>query len=95
MLFRSPGARVVILGKTPYGVEINLPFYTMMGEREIVRTSYGSSRPRIDFPRLANLYMNGELFLDEMITKKYKIEDINEGFDALERGELARGLISF
>ena len=90
-----PGARVVILGKTPYGVEINLPFYTMMGEREIVRTSYGSSRPRIDFPRLANLYMNGELFLDEMITKKYKIEDINEGFDALERGELARGLISF
>ena len=57
----------------------------MMGEREIVRTSYGSSRPRIDFPRLANLYMNGELFLDEMITKKYKIEDINEDFDALER----------
>ena len=39
--------------------------------------------------------MNGELFLDEMITKKYKIEDINECFDALERGELARGLISF
>ena len=48
-----------------------------MGEREIIRTSYGKSRPRIDFPRLANLYMNGELFLDEMISKTYKIEQIN------------------
>ena len=67
----------------------------MMGEREIIRTSYGKSRPRIDFPRLANLYMNGELFLDEMISKTYKIEQINEGFDALEKGELARGLVIF
>jgi len=90
-----PGARIVILGKTPYGVEINLPFYTLMGEREIIRTSYGKSRPRIDFPKLANLYMSGHLLLDEMITKKYKIEDINKGFDALEKGQLARGLIKF
>ena len=90
-----PGARIVILGKTPYGVEINLPFYTLMGEREIIRTSYGKSRPRIDFQRLANLYMNGDLFLDEMISKKYDIEDVNLGFEALERGELARGLIIF
>jgi S-(hydroxymethyl)glutathione dehydrogenase / alcohol dehydrogenase len=90
-----PGARIVILGKTPYGVEINLPFYTLMGEREIIRTSYGKSHPRIDFPRLANLYMSGRLFLDEMITKTYDIEEINTGFDALENGELARGLIIF
>ena len=66
-----------------------------MGEREIIRTSYGKSRPRIDFPKLANLYMSGHLLLDEMITKKYKIEDINKGFDALEKGQLARGLIKF
>ena len=76
-------------------LEINLPFYTLMGEREIIRTSYGKSHPRIDFPRLANLYMDGKLYLDEMITKTYKIEEINEGFDALERGELARGLVIF
>ena len=90
-----PGARIVILGKTPYAEEINLPFYTLMGEREIIRTSYDKSRPRIDFTKLANLYMAGHLLLDEMITKKYKIEDINNGFDALEKGQLARGLIKF
>jgi S-(hydroxymethyl)glutathione dehydrogenase/alcohol dehydrogenase len=66
-----------------------------MGEREIIRTSYGKSHPRIDFPRLANLYMSGRLFLDEMITKTYDIEEINTGFAALENGELARGLIIF
>ena len=60
-----------------------------------IRTSYGKSHPRIDFPRLANLYMDGKLYLDEMITKTYKLEEINEGFDALERGELARGLVIF
>ena len=90
-----PGGRVVFLGKTPYGVEVNLPFYTLMGDREIVRTSYGSSRPRRDFPKLANLYMDGKLLLDEMITDRMSIEEINKGFDELEKGNLARGLIVF
>ena len=44
-----PGARVVILGKTAFGQEITLPFHILMGEREIVRTSYGMSRPRWTF----------------------------------------------
>ena len=90
-----PGGRVVFLGKTPYGVEVKLPFYTLMGDREIIRTSYGSSRPRRDFPKLANLYMDGKLLLDEMISKKMSIDDINQGFDDLEKGKLARGLIIF
>jgi S-(hydroxymethyl)glutathione dehydrogenase/alcohol dehydrogenase len=90
-----PGGRVVFLGKTPYGVEVNLPFYTLMGDREIIRTSYGSSRPRRDFPKLANLYMDGKLLLDEMISKRMSIDDINKGFDDLEKGKLSRGLIVF
>ena len=66
-----------------------------MGDREIIRTSYGSSRPRRDFPKLANLYMDGKLLLDEMITDRMSIEEINKGFDELEKGNLARGLIVF
>ena len=90
-----PGARVVILGKTPYGEEVTLPFYTLMGEREIVRTSYGMSRPRVDFPRLANLYMEGRLLLDEMISMKLPLAEINAGFDELEKGNVARSLVVF
>lgn len=89
------GARVVILGKTPFGQEVSFPFNLMMGEREIVRTSYGSSRPRVDFPRLANLYMAGKLYLDEMMTMKLPLASINDGFDALEQGNVARALVIF
>jgi S-(hydroxymethyl)glutathione dehydrogenase/alcohol dehydrogenase len=90
-----PGARVVILGKTPVGQEITLPFTLLMGEREIVRTSYGMSRPRLDFPRLADLYMEGKLLLDEMMTMRLPLEQINDGFAALEQGNVARALVIF
>ncbi|MFN8442941.1 MAG: Zn-dependent alcohol dehydrogenase [Caldilineaceae bacterium] len=90
-----PGARVVILGKTPFGQEITLPFHLLMGEREIVRTSYGMSRPRIEFPTLANLYMEGKLLLDEMMTMRLPLERINDGFAALEQGNVARALVVF
>jgi S-(hydroxymethyl)glutathione dehydrogenase/alcohol dehydrogenase len=90
-----PGARVVILGKTPLGQEITLPFHLLMGEREIVRTSYGMSRPRVDFPHLANLYMAGKLLLDEMMTMRLPLHAINDGFAALEQGNVARALVVF
>jgi S-(hydroxymethyl)glutathione dehydrogenase / alcohol dehydrogenase len=90
-----PGARVVILGKTAFGQEITLPFHILMGEREIVRTSYGMSRPRLDFPHLANLYMDGRLLLDEMMTMRLPLAEINTGFAALEQGNVARALVVF
>lgn len=90
-----PGARVVILGKTPFGQEVSFPFHLMMGEREIVRTSYGMSRPRTDFPKLAALYARGLLRLDEMISLKLPLADINRGFSKLEKGNVARALVVF
>jgi S-(hydroxymethyl)glutathione dehydrogenase/alcohol dehydrogenase len=90
-----PGARVVILGKTPVGQEVTFPFSVLMGEREIVRTSYGMARPRVDFPKLANLYLRGELRLDEMISLRLPLADINHGFEELERGNVARALVVF
>lgn len=67
----------------------------MMGDREIVRTSYGMSWPRVDFPRLANLYMEGRLLLDEMIPMRLSLAQINDSFDALEKGDVARPLVVF
>jgi S-(hydroxymethyl)glutathione dehydrogenase/alcohol dehydrogenase len=90
-----PGGRVVILGKTPLGQEVTFPFSILMGEREIVRTSYGMSRPRIDFPKLADLSMRGQLHLDEMISLKLPLADINRGFEELEHGNVARAVVVF
>ncbi|MYE89141.1 hypothetical protein F4X33_09130 [Candidatus Poribacteria bacterium] len=60
-----------------------------------MRTSYGMSQSRVDFPRLANLYMEGRFLLDEMISMRPSLEEINDGFDALEKGGVARSLVVF
>jgi S-(hydroxymethyl)glutathione dehydrogenase/alcohol dehydrogenase len=65
----------------------------MMGERRIVRSSYGGARPRRDFPWLAKLYLEGKLKLDELITRRIKLEDINAGFAAMTKGELVRAVM--
>jgi S-(hydroxymethyl)glutathione dehydrogenase/alcohol dehydrogenase len=88
-----PGGQAVILGKTNVNKQVNLRWGSMMGERRIVRSSYGGARPRRDFPWLAQLYLEGKLKLDELITKRLRLEDINGGFDAMKRGELVRAVI--
>ena len=55
----------------------------------------GSSRPRVDMPRLLDLYRLGTLDLDRLVTRTYALEQINEAYDDLQRGELARGVIAF
>ena len=88
-----PGGQAVILGKTNVGKQVSLRWGSMMGERRIVRSSYGGARPRRDFPWLARLYLDGQLKLDELITRRLKLEDINAGFDAMARGELVRAVL--
>jgi S-(hydroxymethyl)glutathione dehydrogenase/alcohol dehydrogenase len=90
-----PGGRVVILGKTAAGADVTFPFSALMGEREIVRSSYGMSRPRQDFPLLAELYLRGALLLDEMVSTRLPLEDINRGFDELAVGNVARAVVVF
>jgi len=62
-------------------------------EKTLKGTLYGSTRPRIDLPHLIDMSKVGSLMLDELLTRTYRLEDINEGYAALERGEVARSLI--
>ena len=54
---------------------------------------YGSSRPQVDFPRLLKLYQNGQLKLDELVTRRFKLEEADEAFEVLGRGEVARSVL--
>jgi len=65
------------------------------GERVIRGSSYGSARTREDLPRLVSLYLAGKLKVDQLITRRYGLDEANEAFRALAAGELARGLIVF
>ncbi len=61
----------------------------------VCHSCYGSARTREDFPRLVELYMAGKLRLDDLITRRFSIDEANEGFRDLTAGALARGLIVF
>jgi S-(hydroxymethyl)glutathione dehydrogenase / alcohol dehydrogenase len=65
------------------------------GEKMVMGSNYGSARPRFDMPRLLALYRSGVLKLDELITRTYRLEEVNEAFTAMLNGEVARGMIQF
>jgi len=90
-----PGGDVVWLGKVGVGEEVSFRWGSLMGERRIVRSSYGGARPRRDFPWLAEEYLRGRLKLDELITRRIKLDEINDGFASLARGEGIRTVIMF
>jgi S-(hydroxymethyl)glutathione dehydrogenase/alcohol dehydrogenase len=90
-----PGGSVVWLGKVNVDTEVGFRWGSLMGERRLVRSSYGNARPMRDFPWLVDQYLAGRLKLDELITRRIGLEEINEGFEMLARGEGIRTVIMF
>jgi S-(hydroxymethyl)glutathione dehydrogenase / alcohol dehydrogenase len=83
----------VILGKVDVDRKVSLRFGSMMGEKRVIRSSYGGARPRRDFPWLARAYLEGRLKLDELISMRLPLEQINDGFDAMTRGSVVRAVV--
>jgi S-(hydroxymethyl)glutathione dehydrogenase/alcohol dehydrogenase len=89
------GGTATIIGMIKPGVKLELDPMAMLHERRIQGSFMGSNRFPVDLPRLTDFYMQGRLKLDEMISQRIKLEQINEAFDELRRGELARSVIVF
>lgn len=89
------GGNVVWLGKLPAQENLALRWGSLMGEKRIVRASYGGAVPERDFPMLVDAYFKGTLLLDEYITDRIKLADINTGLDRLARGIDIRSVIEF
>jgi S-(hydroxymethyl)glutathione dehydrogenase/alcohol dehydrogenase len=71
---------------------VNL-FELAMWNKEIKGTIFGSLNPRNDIPALLGLYRDGQLKLDELITRRYTLDQINEGYEAMRQGHNIRGVI--
>src|SRR3954447_5208973 len=82
-----PGGQVVWLGKVAVGDEVTFRWGSLMQEKWITRSSYGGAKPAQDFPLLARAYLDGRLKLDDMVSDRIGLEQINDGFAALKRGE--------
>ena len=71
------------------------PFMMVFTEKKVSGTFYGSVRPDLDFPILVDHYMNKRLNIDGLISRTYKLAEINDGFKKMMAGEVARGVVVF
>ena len=91
-----PGGTLTLVGTTPDGSSTNLPGAIITRTEKVIRgCSYGSVNPQRDIPLLLDLYDAGKLKLDELITRRYRLDQINEAYADLLSGSLARGIIEF
>ena len=58
-------------------------------------SNMGSNRFRVDMPRYIDLYLDGRLKLDELVSRRISLDEVNDGFDAMKAGEVARSVIMF
>jgi S-(hydroxymethyl)glutathione dehydrogenase/alcohol dehydrogenase len=70
-------------------------FPFILAEKRIISSIYGGADPWVDFPKVLNLYVAGKIKLDELISREYPLDQVNEAFRALEAGEVARSIVKF
>ena len=86
----------VLTGMAVQGTRTSIdPQDMMLMNKTLCGTVFGSCNPRTDIPLLATLYDAGRLQLDEMGTKRYQLDDVNQAYEDLAGGELIRGVIDF
>jgi NDMA-dependent alcohol dehydrogenase len=93
----AKGGRVVQTAVAPFSVQeasLNL-FELTMYEKQLVGSIFGSANPRRDIPRLLQLYREGQLKLDELVTRTYPLEDINQGYQDMRDGKNIRGMVIY
>ena len=89
------GGQVIWLGKIDVASDVSFRWGSLMGEKRFRRSSYGGARPPRDFPMLVNAYLDGRLKLDELITGRIGLGEINRGFADLRAGRSIRTVIEF
>ncbi|MFM8484170.1 MAG: zinc-binding dehydrogenase, partial [Actinomycetota bacterium] len=97
MALAAKRGRVVVTNIHPaleMSATMNLLDVTLM-EKQVVGSLFGSGNPRADIPKLAGLYREGQLDLDGLVTRTYPLDGVNDGYDAMRRGENIRGVLVF
>jgi S-(hydroxymethyl)glutathione dehydrogenase / alcohol dehydrogenase len=85
----------VIIGVAGAGQEISTRPFQLVTGREWKGSAFGGARGRTDVPRIVDWYMEGKISIDPLITHTLKLEDINHGFELMERGESIRSVVVY
>jgi S-(hydroxymethyl)glutathione dehydrogenase/alcohol dehydrogenase len=88
--------KVIVVGMPQFGSEVTLPAFPIsMEEKSILGCYYGSPRFGYDMPRIVDLYMAKKLKLDELVSRRLALKDVNTAFELMEKGEVARSIIVY
>jgi S-(hydroxymethyl)glutathione dehydrogenase / alcohol dehydrogenase len=91
----AKGGTATVIGMIPVGQSVELPGVAFLAEKRIQGSNMGSTRVRVDMPRYVDLYLQGRLKLDELVSARRPLDEVNAAFDAMKAGEVARSLITF
>jgi len=91
----KPGGTATIIGMMAVGAKVQLDGTKFLSERKIQGTNMGSNRFRIDMLRYIDFYQQGRLNLDDMITRRGKLADVNEALHNMKDGEGVRTVMMF
>lgn len=87
------GGSAVVIGVPAPGSEASFEIGAMYHDKSIMMCRYGGAHPQHDIPLYANLYREGRLLLDELVTRTYPLEDVESAIQDLRDGKLARGVL--
>jgi S-(hydroxymethyl)glutathione dehydrogenase/alcohol dehydrogenase len=90
-----PGGTATVIGMIPVGQKVELEGSMFLREKRIQGCTMGSNRFKVDMPKYVEFYLQGRLKLDEMITRRGRLADVNEAFRAMKAGEVARTVLMF
>ncbi len=91
-MVRNAGTAVQVSGIEQ---EVTIDMQLFEWDKIYINPLYGKCRPQIDFPKLLDLYVKGDLLLDEMVTTQYQFEDLEQAFEDMLSGKNAKGVIVF
>ena len=95
-LVKKAGRAVVTAVAPVAQTDVKLDLFMMaMMRKELVGCIFGNANPRRDIPRILDLYGQGKLMLDELVTNTYSLEDINQGYEDMRNGTNIRGVVTF
>lgn len=91
-----PGGTLVLIGLSAMGSSTNFPSATIARQEKVIMGSYyGTVNSARDFPLIVDLYLAGKLKLDELVSREYRLEQINDAYAAMLTGDVARGVVVF
>lgn len=89
------GGIATVIGLVPDGTKIEINGMSLIDERRIQGSNMGSNRFRVDIPRYLELYLQGRLNLNDLVSRRLRLDEVNDAFEAMRDGEVARSLLVF